>query len=492
VYAAGSNRELVNINSVRHGGASFHVYRGKRLVYEGLYGADLTPRETVSGAGAVEDVEQFFATLERVHPNLLAKMSHAEYTKLRQRTLEGLGSRGEIAIGDLASWLYYAAAQFGDGHTSVQWRTKPTAINAAEQRFPAFRLAFDNGRFVIAAASDKRIEGNEVVAINGTPVREFLRPILQRCSGETLVFKAARFTSEEGFWYYLTKLLGNAESLALTLRDEQGQEWRVTAATLDIHAYLDFLERGTPGRVQPNQRGTDVEFLDDGAVAHFMYQSFRLNDAEKKKVDGVFAQVRAKGSGDLIIDLRGNGGGNSSMGDLIFSYLYDGKFRQYSASAVKLSPEIRQYIQGWKKGAAAADGTVLKEAVPEKKTAKREAAFTGRKYLLVDNGTFSSAADFAAMFRDYGVGTILGYETGGLAVSYGDVYSFALKNSWISCGVSWKQFFGPKPRKGDDEHGVEPDVPMNAKVLAEFGGAADPVLAATVRYVRERQKREAH
>ncbi len=69
-----------------------------------------------------------------------------------------------------------------------------------------------------------------------------------------------------------------------------------------------------------------------------------------------------------------------------------------------------------------------------------------------------------------------------MPTAYGDVYNFSLKNSGISCSVSWKQFFSPKPRAGDDEHGVLPDVPVGEKMLAEFRGEADPVLAVAVKY----------
>src|SRR5262249_4786919 len=106
-------------------------------------------------------------------------------------------------------------------------------------------------------------------------------------------------------------------------------------------------------------------------------------------------------------------------------------------------------------------------------------------FLLVNGGTFSSASGFATMFRDYRVGTILGSETGGLPVSFGDVFHFTLERSGIRCGVSFQQFFGPKPRPGDDEHGVLPDIPAAGKELRAYRGEADPVLAFTVNQIKQ-------
>jgi hypothetical protein len=121
----------------------------------------------------------------------------------------------------------------------------------------------------------------------------------------------------------------------------------------------------------------------------------------------------------------------------------------------------------------------------ERPASKRDAFFSGRVFLLVDGGTFSSASDFAAMFRDYRVGTLLGSETGGLPVCFGDCFGFALEHSGLRCSVSWKQFFGPKPRPGDDEHGVLPDIPATRKQLRAYRGEADPVLAFTVNHIKQ-------
>jgi hypothetical protein len=190
IYAAGSNRALVGINALFHGPSSYYVFQGSRLLREGNYDENFISIERVSKAAALEDVDQFFKTLQRVHPNLLAKVSEDDYRKLKQQTAAGttgkLDSRHEIPVEELASLLYYAAAYFKDGHTSVNWKASVNELSTRGKRFPAFRLVFDNGRFLIAAARDRTIVGTEIVSVNGAPVLEFLRPILDRCSGEML------------------------------------------------------------------------------------------------------------------------------------------------------------------------------------------------------------------------------------------------------------------------------------------------------------------
>ena len=446
----------------------------------------------LSQAEAVADVQQFFSTAQRVHPDLLAKVSLKAYIKLKQQTLddvaEKLDTDGKISVNDLAYVLSYAAAFFQDGHTKVHWRFQPDDSNTAGKRFPPFLLSYDNGRFVVVASSSKNVEGLEVVSIEGKPIVEFLQPILDRISGETLAYKASCFTGEQAFWYSFSNVCGSGESLTVKVRDAQGKEIEHEVETVSVAGFQQLASDAPDSKVEQLRRqGTHVRFLDSDRIAHFVYPQFNLCEDEKKKVDSVFEQIKAGNARDLIIDLRGNGGGNSAMGDFIFSYLYAEKFCSFSKGRVRLSRDVLSSVaKDWDVPEDAdVDGIVVTGHATEESVERPKAFYTGRAFLVVDNGTFSSAAGFAAMFRDYSVGTIIGYETGGLPVCFGDMYPTRLANSGIYCGVSWKQFFGPKPRPGDDEHGVIPDVPMTAELLRAYQDEDDPVLAYTLDYVKK-------
>ena len=481
--------------------------------------------DRITKDAAVEDVQQFFSTLQRVHPDLLAKVKVEDYIKLKQQTLDGIAEKldedGGIRVNDLAYLLCYAEAFFQDGHTSVQWwGIQPDGSNT---RFPSFSLGYDNGRFVINTSSNKSIEGLEVVSINGKPVREFLSPILDRISGETLAWKVHQFAGAQAFWYSFSGLCGSAESLTLVLRDGEGKESEQKVGTM---SFADFQKLGSDGHATKLQelrrQGTQVRFLDSDRIAWFTYPAFKFSEDEKKKIDGIFKEIEDKGSQDLIIDIRGNWGGNSSMGDYIFSYLHEGKLMQVSKTRIKvssdiLSPDYPKFLERFLKadvarkyGAylqekyAGLEGVIVTQHGAEEDDeeyakifgdnkkdeplSKPNAFFSGRVFLLVDNGSYSSASGFAVTFRDYGVGTIMGYETGGVPICFGDVYPFELKNSRLFCGVSWKQFFNAKPRPGDDEHGIIPDIPMTSELLKPYQSEDDPVLAFTLDHIKKTRR----
>ena len=129
-------------------------------------------------------------------------------------------------------------------------------------------------------------------------------------------------------------------------------------------------------------------------------------------------------------------------------------------------------------------GHVIPHTFPEQSGRKPDAFFEGRVYLLVNKGTFSMASSFATMLRDYKVGTIIGYETGGMPITNGGPHRFTLKNSRIPCHVAWTQMLPPIALPGDDQNGVIPDVPLNDQKLADFRGEQDPALAFILRYIK--------
>ena len=85
--------------------------------------------------------------------------------------------------------------------------------------------------------------------------------------------------------------------------------------------------------------------------------------------------------------------------------------------------------------------------------------YTGQVYVLIDEGTYSSATMFAATIKDYGIGTLVGEETGGLASHFGEVYPFRLPETKLSFGCSSKQFM--RPSGEDDGRGVLPDITID-------------------------------
>jgi hypothetical protein len=464
---------------------SYRISSGTRPPRQGCYDEHFSPtpwapKTGVTVAEAREDLEQYFATLERVHPNLFGNADRGEYPRIRQRALDEAVAKvdagGLIHKADFMAALSHAAAFFQDGHTHLEAPLSPESLK--QKQLPPFFLDVRDGHWMIAAANDPALRGLELTAVDGQPILEIFRPVLERTSGETAIFRMAMAAYMQPFSIEHTALVQTAPaSYRLALRDGAGREIVRTALSVDFAHYWALLPASARERWQ-NQAATHVEFPGDSKIARLIYPAFHDSEADRKSIDEAFRKIRDNGATDLIVDLRGNGGGTDTIADVLFSYLYSGPFRQFSEYRVKVSKDVfPDKLPG-------PEGSTLPHPIGETSHARPEAFFKGRVYLLTDHMTFSTAVSFTTMFRDYRVGKSLGFETGGVPVCSGESKNFTLRHSGIAFTVSDKMFWPPKPRPGDDRHGVIPDVPFTREMLAPYAIEPDPVLAYALQFVR--------
>ncbi|MGD9641589.1 MAG: S41 family peptidase [Elusimicrobiales bacterium] len=477
VCAMNRNAALL-AGKVRTGDASYYVFLGSETAREGFYDKDFKyGAEGLSEEDAEEDINQFFSDAEQVHPDLLYKIKERDYLELKSRIKSEIIAKtkaakgGRISVRDLAYTLYFAAAAFGDGHTSIHYSALPRR-DWVVARYPPFLLDYRNGEFIVSDARDKGLVGKHLVSMAGKRPEEFLKPVFDRCSGELFHFKAAKFTREQPFWWAFTGLLDGSPRLTVEFSDKNGRPEKLSLATIDYEAFSSLA-------IPQKKEETSLKFL-AGGVAYFRYPSFKYTEAERTRVDGIFREVKARGAKRLIIDIRGNSGGHSGMADYIAKYLTEKPVRGISMLQLKMSP---QYIEKWGsemgEDAKALKGVLVTRRIQEEKQEKPEAFYEGKAILLTDNYTFSSASGFAVMFRDFGMGRIAGYETGGLPSCFGEMLQLTLRNSGIMFGVSDKKFLSPMQKPGDDEHGVLPDLPATVEVLAKYR-VEDPLLSYAV------------
>jgi len=478
VYATTSNKLIKGINSLYSGPKSYHLYSGTKLIAEGLYNDKFVLDDgTISAAEAMEDITELFDSLQDVHPNLLAKITPDDYLALKSAVINemvGKVKKGRINTEDFAYILYYAVAYFQDGHTSIYWSPREWK-NPDTKSFPPFFVEWRNGKFFIKSAADAALENMELISINGVPFLGFISPILDRCSGETLTLKTAKFTAQQNFWWPFSKLLSGGETLKVEISGKKGTRQERTLAPVNSKEFAEISKK-----IMPAKKETSVQLYKKGEIAHFVYPQCDYNQKEMDKVSAIFREARNAKA--LIIDIRGNRGGNSLMSNFIMRHITDKPFMSGSKGYEKIS---RRRVGQDKalKDYASLTGLLISGTGTERRYDPLPNAFKGKVFLLIDNDTFSSALMLAAMFRDYGCGEIIGYETGGLPIHFGDLFSMRLKNSGITYASSFKQFYNARPQDGDDRHGIMPTVPVTEAILAKYEQAGDPVLAFTLDYV---------
>ncbi len=142
-------------------------------------------------------------------------------------------------------------------------------------------------------------------------------------------------------------------------------------------------------------------------------------------LDTVFSRVAVIHASRLLIDLRGNDGGRDTYGSLLLRHPVDrpvAYYRQLVARTNQLSfwahtqldstanaPLRGRNAAHFERGVLTADSTT-----PELEPAAAAAAhFRRAGMVLIDGGTFSTAAEFCSVLRSLGRATFVGEETGG-------------------------------------------------------------------------------
>jgi C-terminal processing protease CtpA/Prc len=326
-----------------------------------------------------------------------------------------------------------------DGHSNVY------APEHLAQRFysrPGLRTRRIEGQVIVTELSDAlrndgRIAvGDRVLAIDGVPVDDYARD-------RVAPYQSSSTPQDLELRTYGYALLSGPADAPVDLELERDDGRRVSVR----------VERSSGSTIaRPPTEAFEVRT--DG-VAVLTLRQFET-DAGSKLLEANLPRLMAAKA--LVIDLRGNGGGSSTHGLNVLSWL----------SATPVPGTASSYRENTA-FAAARSGTPRirwRELPAETFGGNRPQVFIKPVAMLVDAGTFSAAEDTAAAFKLMKRGPIIGEPTGG---STGQPYLF------------------PLPGGGSARICVKRDSYPDGSHFVGVGIQPDVVLRRTVRQVREQQ-----
>jgi carboxyl-terminal processing protease len=342
-------------------------------------------------------------------------------------------------------------AQLKDGHTDV---TPPLQVQQQLNGEPALRLGEIEERVVVTDIFDPALaiaRGTELIAVDGVPVRQYaaerVTPYVSASTPQDLAQRTWR------------RLLWGAEGsdVELTLRDAGGATVRRSVRRLTSEE---------EARILPARVPFELRML-PGRIAYIALNEF--DDAKAADAfDAKFDEIAKAGA--LILDIRRNGGGSSSVGYRVLASLTAKPFRTsmwktriYSATA-----------RAW--------GEPERIAVHEAEEVRPNGTrlFTNPVVVLTSARTFSAAEDFAVAFDAMKRGAIIGEPTGG---STGQPLSFPLPGGG-SARICTKHDVYPDGREFVGV-GVQPQLVVHP-TLADVRAGRDTVLDAAIAFLTKR------
>jgi C-terminal processing protease CtpA/Prc len=205
-------------------------------------------------------------------------------------------------------------------------------------------------------------------------------------------------------------------------------------------------------------------------------------------IESAFTEIADRQPRYLILDLRGNYGGDNSFSDPMIAYFADKPFQIASKFSVRTSqvtkafwkdvdiPELRDMKH---KIMTLEDGTRFDVDLNTTQPRNDELLFKGEVITLVNRFSFSNAASVAAIVQDYDFGVLVGEETGDTPSSCGAIHTFELPNTGM--GIVFPKGCMVRPSGDPSLRGVIPDHVVSDNPFTK----EDDILNATLQLTKK-------
>ncbi len=399
------------------------------------------------------DLDALIYGISQVHPDI--------FSVCKQEDLFRAVNKAKASFPDSVSpmMLYKAAspivAMIGDGHTSMTFPTKSVFTNELK-RFPVYVDVLTDRSIICRSSLDSVISrGDRILSVNGISADSIINAMMPYVSGERPHFKLSRIN---GLFTSLFEMLFAADNYHVEYRKPDSK--KVLSHTFPATLWEEIKKRCPSTRDKKKYEAYSylIDTLNNVAIMDF--RSFSDTERMEQFADSMFTDLRKNNIGNLIIDIRKNGGGTSNVGDVLLRYISPEPFVQMDKALVRITP-LTLKLMGNSGGSTLFQFYETDSTDYIKPLSIDEGHYEGNVYLLTSNNTFSSAGSFAWTFKECGMGKVIGEETGGMNVSYGDILRYRLPISNLSCYISFKRFWQLRADE-NDIHGTIPDVEVPA------------------------------
>lgn len=408
-----------------------------------------------------KDIDILFSTIERVHPDMYAVYPKQQLEQDIERIKSELNPSGDL-------FYFYRqvtplVVKLGDGHTNIYPPFRGPEDFANVPIFPlSVKLTYpDTGIFVRDDYGTIPAEA-QITAINNRKADVIVQEMMNYSSGEKDFYRINKL--EQLFIPLMSVLYGDSIFDIEYQFDQVNHSEHVKAISFNEYSAISSQQTG----LTPSELYT-FWTLPDKNIGIIEFNQFADMDKFKVFLDSTFQVLQKENIENLIIDIRKNGGGSSSLGDEMFQYISPTSFAQFGKTIVKYSDIQKDVYKAMSNREITNPNgiEIYGENQPLTELRENYLRYKGNVFLLISHRTFSSAASFSWAFKHFKMGTVIGEESGGMAVCFGDVISLSLPDTGLSYGCSYKKFY-QYGATDDNIHGTLPDYNVKTEKAMEF------------------------
>ncbi len=414
-----------------------------------------------------KDIDLVQTTLEKEHPNLYLYISK----KVLNYKFDSLRRTIDKPLTPIALYvkLLHVISSIGDGHLTVEIdysKLTPQDIAFLKKpslQHPIYQLDYyvTGNRLFIARniyADSSIVKGSEILSINNIPAARLVDSLYGyiTADGYNTTFKRYLMNHNGLFAERYRFLFPGKERLNISLKSSG------TFREIKLDAQLKKGFDSVGGVIPPSAAYSRLSV--DSNIAYIKLRNFNIGP-EYGGYQDIFADIEKRKLKTLIIDLRGNTGGNLIWTARFYSHLIDSP-RYFYRLPEEIKKQKRLYdndkIRVWVDKMSKSDFEMIQP---------HQFNFKGKIYVLIDGGSFSAGSLLAANLKELKNVTLVGEETGGSK----NVWT-ALILKTITLPVSQLSLrYGTLPAFfGDitniDGRGLMPDVPITYQIEDYLAG----------------------
>jgi Peptidase family S41 len=397
----------------------------------------------------------------------------------------------------------------GDGHNySFLSSGFRSYLSQSAKIFP-LKLRYIEGKaYVIASPVPEISPDCELISVNGRTMNKITGDLFRHlvADGDVQTGKYWKLNERFGYFYYLFE--EQPDSFSIEYYDQLGKRKKAEITALTQTEVERLLKQKGVKSGGSNQKPLRFELLGEPHAALLTIETFD-SDAIKQAgqdfpqfISSAFEKAREQKVQDLIVDMRGNDGGDD-YGPLLLSYLTNKDFRyvDHIEAATNKPSFILNYthlsVDFLNKFSASLipDGKgrylVKGEAESDLSVQKpHENSYANRVWFITNGETFSATAMFCDIVRGERRGAFVGEETGGAyeGNSAGEFVVITLPETGIKVLVPLEAYFMAVSPSPYPARGVIPDYRVQPTIEDILNGK-DAELSYTLELIKKYRKK---
>ena len=410
-----------------------------------------------------QDVEFYFSTIQKVHPDPYAFASFQKVDSVKQQIIADIVQplrRIEFAVK-----MELEANSLFDNHTKMHYIFhNPLRIDEFynSHLFPWDIDVVENKLYLINQHGKQ-----EIITINQQSTEEVMADLNKVFSAD--ISEENKQTKIKHFfplYYDLCYHKQNNSHFTITLQDIYGN---ITDLSKEGKGKQEVKEKIIANMAYTTQTTEDYQlgFYED-SIAVLTVNTFSYSDNSDyiSFLDNSFKTIAEKSCKYLFIDIKNNGGGSSQNAFYLLDYLFDDDYKIFGYITLKRKSAayIKEYgieegqKKRYKKGENIIDYGFF-ERIREV-----QHPYTKTLFLLQSNETASAALDMSIAIKSSRRGIVLGTPTEEPACSFSQAIVFTLPNTKLTFQSATGFFINPSG--SHDIQWIQPDIMVDVDTTA--------------------------